>query len=256
MLEYYLAAKIDAIHGSLRRISISPNRRWLALAEADTVTLVDMSRYQTRHKIQCGVEVKDVIWTSSGRLLCTRGTEIAVVDISLVSLYSLHYELELILWRTKANCDGQIEISGYPLKMETIEHIAAIDIGEYVCVAAGGNSTVQLVMCIGSSKTLPRSRFTFHTQTPSAWMLAGVLGRPRPTAFSSDLGVDVSSLNWYKGRDGQLTLVVSYVYHGVVYVAASHNQWILTISHSGWAISLDNCISTSAIRWAIATDKW
>lgn len=89
MLEYYLTAKIDTVPRSLRRISISPNGRWLALAAADTVILVDMNKYQVRHRIQCAVEVNDITWTPSGRLLCTRGSEIAAIDISLVGVYIL-----------------------------------------------------------------------------------------------------------------------------------------------------------------------
>jgi hypothetical protein len=87
MLEYHLAAKIDALSGPLHRVSISPNGRWLALAEAGTVTLVELSKYQVRHRMQCAVEkVNDVIWTPDGRLLCARGAEIAAINISLVSL--------------------------------------------------------------------------------------------------------------------------------------------------------------------------
>ena len=55
----------------------------------------------------------------------------------------------------KADRDGQIEISGYPLKMETIKYIAAVDIGEDVCVAAGGNAVIRLIICVGSSETFP-----------------------------------------------------------------------------------------------------
>jgi len=87
MLEYYLAARIDTVPRSLRRISISPSGRWLALAAADTVILVDMNKYQVRHQIQCAAEVNDLAWTPSGLLLCTRGSEIASIDISLVGPY-------------------------------------------------------------------------------------------------------------------------------------------------------------------------
>ena len=88
MLEYRLASTINAQTGLLHKVSISPNGKWLALAEADTVTLVDLCKYQVRHKIRCAVErVNDVIWTPDGRLLCTRGAEIAAIDINLVSLY-------------------------------------------------------------------------------------------------------------------------------------------------------------------------
>lgn len=62
----------------------------------------------------------------------------------------------------KADRDGQIEISGYPLKIEAIKYIAAIDIGEYVCIAAGGNAVIQIVICVGSSEILPCDRFGSH----------------------------------------------------------------------------------------------
>ena len=102
--------------------------------------------------------------------------------------------------------------------MEIIKYIAAIDLGGYTCVAVGGNTVVQLVVCLGSSEILLGgwSSLKSHTQKPSAWTQVGALDRPRPTAFSSGREVDVSSLNWCKGPDGQLTLVASYVYHGVV----------------------------------------
>ena len=86
MLEYYLAAKIDPVLRPLHRISISPDGRWLALVAADTIILVDMNKYRVHHNIECGVEVNDITWTSSGRLLCTRGSEIAAIDISMVGL--------------------------------------------------------------------------------------------------------------------------------------------------------------------------
>lgn len=89
MLEYYLAAKIDTVLRPLHRISISPDGRWLALVAADTIILIDMNKYQVRHKIECGVEVNDITWTSSGRLLCTRGSEIATIDIGMVGLLYL-----------------------------------------------------------------------------------------------------------------------------------------------------------------------
>lgn len=56
----------------------------------------------------------------------------------------------------KVDSESQIEISGYPLKMENIKYIAAVDIGEDMCIAAGGDDVVQLVLCSGSGKTLPR----------------------------------------------------------------------------------------------------
>lgn len=91
MLEYHLVAKIDAQAGLLHKVSISPNGRWLALAEAGTVTLVDLSNYQVRYRMNCtSARINDVIWIPDGRLLCTAGAEIATIDISLVSL-RLHF---------------------------------------------------------------------------------------------------------------------------------------------------------------------
>lgn len=55
--------------------------------------------------------------------------------------------------------DRDIQLSS---QMETIQYIVAIDVGEYVCVAAGGSTTVQLVIRVGSSKVVSRNRFDLH----------------------------------------------------------------------------------------------
>lgn len=98
MLDYHLVATIDAQTikpqtGPLHRVSISPDGKWLALSAADAVVLVGLSKYQARHIIRCGIEkVDDVIWAPDGRIICTRGTELAVIDVSLVSLYPRCHE--------------------------------------------------------------------------------------------------------------------------------------------------------------------
>ena len=115
----------------------------------------------------------------------------------------------------KADHEGQIEISGYPLKIRNIKYVAAIDIGGDMCIAVGGDDVVQLVLCSGSSTVFLQIQHRTLLDSPD-WRIVGTIDRPPPTAFSGAQPVDVTSLSWYKGVENQLILVASYVYHGVV----------------------------------------